>query len=292
MPLRVAVLGPKGQCGSCVVDELLSRGHTVVGLSRNLPTKWHDSNPNYSSLAVDVYNHDALVRVFSDNFDAIVNAFAPPIVSLKTVYQAVIEGQLRIKSALLASTHTPARLLSLDGIQLVDEKDFAYQHWYDWPDMHIDYMTSRSKDHGNTALYYFCRTFKWARNTNESKGCTASTALHPKPFASFLLSRMKGFMTSTDGRGLIEGCRVAFSLWEGVSVKPWSFLSPPWQLRDKGVRTGRYSITIDHYPLDDKGVHLGIYNEDMAVAIVDEVEQNKLNHKHWCLTGEIGLGRW
>ncbi|KAJ3954373.1 hypothetical protein N0V92_009121 [Colletotrichum tropicale] len=35
--LRVAVLGPKGQCGSCVVDELLSRGHSVVGLSRNPP---------------------------------------------------------------------------------------------------------------------------------------------------------------------------------------------------------------------------------------------------------------
>jgi hypothetical protein len=59
-----------------------------------------------------------------------------------------------------------------------------------------------------------------------------------------------------------------------------------------GVRTGKYSITLDQYPLDENGVHLGIYNEDMAVAIVDEVEQNKLNHKHWCPSGEIGLGKW
>ncbi|KAL3460163.1 hypothetical protein BJX64DRAFT_290485 [Aspergillus heterothallicus] len=297
MPLRVAVLGPKGQCGSCVVDELLSRGHTVVGLSRTPPAKWHDSNPRYSSRAVDVYDHEGLVRAFSDNFDAIVNAFAPPIVSIKTIYRAVIEGQLRIKSALLASTHTgpfiiiggAGSLFNKDGVQLVDEKDFAYQHWYDWPDVHLDYMTSRSKDHGNNMMYYFCRLFKWARNTNESR---TWSSVPLQPLASLLLSKMKGFMTSAEGRSLIEGCRVAFSLWEGVTVKPWSFLSPPWQLRDKGVRTGKYSITLDQYPLDENGVHLGIYNEDMAVAIVDEVEQNKLNHKHWCPSGEIGLGKW
>jgi hypothetical protein len=27
----------------------------------------------------------------------------------------------------------------------------------------------------------------------------------------------------------------------------------------------------------------------MAVAIVDEVENNKLNHKHWTCTGPVGL---
>ncbi|KAJ0423110.1 hypothetical protein BJY00DRAFT_300007 [Aspergillus carlsbadensis] len=292
MPLRVAVLGPKGQCGSCVVDELLSRGHTVVGLSRNPPAKWHDSNSRYSSQAVDVYDHEGLVEAFSDNFDAIVNAFAPPIVSIKTIYRAVIEGQLRIKSALLASTHTgpfiiiggAGSLFNKDGVQLVDEKDFAYQHWYERPDVHIDYMTSRSNDHGNKMMYYFCSLFKWARNTNESKTCRTCpnctwSSVPFKPLASFLLSKMKQFMTSADGRSLIEGCRVAFSL----------FLSPPWQLRDKGVRKGKYSITIDRYPLDENDAHLGIYNEDMAVAIVDEVEENKLNHKHWCPTGQIDL---
>lgn len=40
------------------------------------------------------------------------------------------------------------------------------------------------------------------------------------------------------------------------------------------------------------GIDNGIYNEDMAVAIVDEVENNKLNHKHWTCTGPIGLKEW
>jgi hypothetical protein len=36
----------------------------------------------------------------------------------------------------------------------------------------------------------------------------------------------------------------------------------------------------------------GIYNEDMAVAIVDECENDKLAYKHWTCTGEIDLKEW
>lgn len=42
----------------------------------------------------------------------------------------------------------------------------------------------------------------------------------------------------------------------------------------------------------EPGIHNGIHNEDMAVAIVDEVENNKLNHKHWICTGPVGLKEW
>jgi hypothetical protein len=38
-------------------------------------------------------------------------------------------------------------------------------------------MTSRSKDHGNNMMYYFCRLFKWARNTNESRTCQSFAIL-------------------------------------------------------------------------------------------------------------------
>lgn len=54
------------------------------------------------------------------------------------------------------------------------------------------------------------------------------------PVAILYLAWMKRFLTSRAGVGLIEGCRVAYSLWEGVAVKKWSFLSPPWLLRDDG----------------------------------------------------------
>lgn len=101
-------------------------------------------------------------------------------------------------------------------------------------------------------------------------------------------------------------------MWEGVQEMNWSFLSPPWQLRDKGnrdssikvvygvnlrkslgVRTGRYEVHVDDSAGSaEYGIHNGIYNEDMAVAIVDEVENKGLAHKHWTCTGPIGLKKW
>jgi len=44
--------------------------------------------------------------------------------------------------------------------------------------------------------------------------------------------------------------------------------------------------------MNDAGVDQGVYNEDMAVAIVDEVEANKLIHRHWTCVGPIGLKQW
>lgn len=60
-----------------------------------------------------------------------------------------------------------------------------------------------------------------------------------------------------------------------------------------GIRTGTYEVQIDDGSGSaDIGIRQGIYNEDMAVAIVDEVETNQLNYKHWTCTGPIGLKEW
>ncbi|KAJ5946426.1 hypothetical protein N7454_003265 [Penicillium verhagenii] len=82
-------------------------------------------------------------------------------------------------------------------------------------------------------------------------------------------------------------------MWEGVRETNWSFLSPPWQLRDKGIRTGKYEVHVDDGAGSaEPGIDKGVYNEDMAGAIVDEVENNKLNQKHWTCTGPVGLKEW
>lgn len=60
-----------------------------------------------------------------------------------------------------------------------------------------------------------------------------------------------------------------------------------------GVRTGQYQLHIDgDGSSGDAAIDGGIYNEDMAIAIVDEVENKKLAFKHWSCTGEIGLKEW
>ncbi|KAF0325337.1 nad-dependent epimerase dehydratase [Colletotrichum asianum] len=295
--LRVAVLGPKGQCGSCVVDELLSRGHSVVGLSRNPPREWQTSG-DYKAESVDFNSINELSAALSRGYDAIVCAYGPPLGNLRAIYYECVETHARIKSALLRSNHRGSFIViggagSLhhkDGSSFADEPDFPYGAWYKWSDQHLGYMISRASDHGSTTLAVFSRIFRWARNNVEHPGWFSWIL---RPFVHLFLSRARMFMTSHDAKGLITGSRVALHLWEGVTEKSWSFLSPPWLLRDKGIRTGKYEVYVDE--LDSPGyqaIYGGIYNEDMAVAIVDEVENNKLAYKHWSCVGPIGLGKW
>lgn len=103
--LKVAVIGPKGQCGSCVVDELLSRGHSVVGISRNPPQKWA-AEGDYTPHAVDLHDTDRLADALSQGYDAIVSAYGPPLAKLDEIYEHCVEGHAKIKNAVLQSTHS------------------------------------------------------------------------------------------------------------------------------------------------------------------------------------------
>lgn len=197
--LKVAVLGPTGQCGSCVVDELLSRGHTVVGISRNPPKGWK-GNERYSAVPVDIQDTEKLAKAFSAGFDAIVCAFSPSLSDLSTTYENGVEGHGRIKTALLRSDHTGSFIVigmswdlgrkygngqltykrstggagslhGSDGVQLVDRPEFAYSWWYRWPDVHLNYMRTRAYDHKATGFGRFITGFKWARANIQRPGC-------------------------------------------------------------------------------------------------------------------------
>ncbi|KAI1857326.1 uncharacterized protein JN550_013306 [Neoarthrinium moseri] len=298
--LKVAVLGPSGQCGQSVVNELLSRNHDVVGLSRNPPKTWTSTTNtgSYTAESVDVFDDSSLARAFSKGYDAIVCSYAPPLGDFSKLYQLGVEGHAKIKTALLASDHKgpfvviggAGSLHCADRRQLVDQPDFAFGWWYTWPSQHVEYMRVRASDHGASFFSRFIGGFAWARQTVEKTGLL-STVL--RPFARLYLRWAKKFLTSNETISLITQSRIALRLWQGVTEKPWTFLSPPGQLRDKGVRTGQYRVYVD--TAEDPAVEAterGIYNEDMAVAIVDEVEKNQLNWKHWTCTGPIDLGRW
>lgn len=64
---------------------------------------------------------------------------------------------------------------------------------------------------------------------------------------------------------------------------------------DSGIRTGEYKVYLDSKENPaEAAVVGGIYNEDMAVSIVDEVEKGELTHKHWSCAGPIDVKgqRW
>lgn len=153
---RVAVLGPKGQCGQCVVDELLLRGHSVVGISRSPPSTWSRSG-DYSGIACDFGDIPGLSTIFSEGgFDAVLSAFAPPLVDLKDVYRLGVEGHGNIKMAIVRSTYRgpviiigkvsvpldkcfmlsamcsaggAGSLYYKNGVQLCDDEGFVFKHW-------------------------------------------------------------------------------------------------------------------------------------------------------------------
>ncbi|KAL1854566.1 hypothetical protein Plec18167_003229 [Paecilomyces lecythidis] len=213
---------------------------------------------------------------------------------MKDIYRLGVEGHSKIKTAILKSTYRGPFIIiggagSLHlrtGKQLCDANGFAYK----WPDAHLDYMRARMLDHGQRGFSTFIYLFKWARSNYQNPGWFSWLG---RMFAWLFHVFAKKTLTDPDAIGLILCSRIALSMWEGVNDVQWSFLSPPWLLRDKGLRTGRYEIHIDKDEgSEEAGIYGGIYNEDMAVAIVDEVETRKLTHVHWTCTGPIGLKHW
>jgi putative NADH-flavin reductase len=93
----------------------------------------------------------------------------------------------------------------------------------------------------------------------------------------------------------IKAGRTAFMMFDGNTSFRWSFVSPSALYRP-GKRTGKYEISVDDMVLEGEqqagkdifeGRLTGISVADMAIAIADEIEQQKLVWKHWSAWGDI-----
>jgi putative NADH-flavin reductase len=75
-PLKVGVIGPAGFGGSYLCVELLNRGHTVIGISRN-PSKL-GKHERYipRSVDIDAASIEEIAETFKD-LDALVCEFGP-----------------------------------------------------------------------------------------------------------------------------------------------------------------------------------------------------------------------
>lgn len=93
----------------------------------------------------------------------------------------------------------------------------------------------------------------------------------------------------------IKAGRTALMFFDGNESFRWSFVSPSALYRP-GKRTGKYDISVDVMVLQGEhhesrnifeGRLTGISASDMAIAIADEVEEQKLVWKHWSAWGDI-----
>jgi len=292
-PLRVGVIGPAGFGGSYLTVELLNRGHTVIGISRN-PEKV-GKHPRYIPRPVDVdqVSIEELSEVF-EGLDVLVSEFGPHTAGpgallympfLESVRKILLAYKLRPASYFVfvggaGSLHVPGT-----NISCVDHPDFflAYRRAISTSLAHIAYMEERLGIMG-TSL----RRYREARLA-ESSGTTTEED------KTVIADYEKQIRAKDNASDFIKAGRTAYMFFEDRKNFDWSFVSPSALYRP-GKRTGKYETSVDDMVLLGKqqegkdvfeGRLTGISVADMAIAIADEIEQKKLVWKHWSAWGDI-----
>ena len=170
----------------------------------------------------------------------------------------------------------------------VDHPDFfiAYRRAIATSEAHIVYMEERLGIMG-TAL----RAYRDARAAEREGRATEEQRGTIERYEASINVKDR----ATD---FIKAGRTACMFFEGNTSFRWSFVSPPALYRP-GVRTGRYEVSVDEMVLVGErqgdnvfeGRLTGISVADMAIAIADEVEGEKLVGKHWSAWGDISEDR-
>ncbi|USP76881.1 uncharacterized protein yc1106_04155 [Curvularia clavata] len=296
-PLKVGVIGPAGFGGSYLCVELLNRGHTVIGISRN-PSKL-GKHPRYIPRSVDIDNGsiEEIAETFkgldvlvSDYFSRSLlvhtitkfksgSNFSVPF--LEAVRKLILAHKLQPTSYFLfvggaGSLHVPGT-----SITCADHPDFflAYRRAISTSLAHIAYMEERLGILGTSLRRYRSARLASPRTAEDEA----------------VIAEYEQQVRSKDGASdFIKGGRTSYMFFEERTSFQWSFVSPPALYRP-GKRTGKYEISIDDAVLvgeqqgDDvfEGRMTGISVGDMAIAIADEVEAKKLVGKHWSAWGDI-----
>ncbi|CAN9366092.1 unnamed protein product [Alternaria alternata] len=284
--LRVGVIGPAGFGGSYLCVELLNRGHTVFGISRN-PEKL-GKHPRYVPRPVDIdeVSTEDLAKQF-EGIDVLVSEFGPhtAVPFLESVRKILLAHKICPSSYFLfvggaGSLHVPGT-----SLPCVDHPDFflAYRRAISTSLAHIAYMEERLGIMG-TSL----RRYREARLAESSGRATEEDK-------TVIADYEKQIRVKDNASDFIKAGRTAYMFFEDRKTFNWSFVSPSALYRP-GKRTGKYEISVDDMVLvgeqqEGKDVFegrlTGISVADMAIAIADEIEQRKLVWKHWSASGDI-----
>lgn len=307
--LRVGVIGPAGFGGSYLSVELINRGHTVIGISRTpeklgkhqryIPRPVNIDEVSISELAEKFEGIDVLVSEYGPHTagaDALLYSeqihFPCP---MSVVVTKIVPFLETVRKIVLAVKLSPVKYFLFVGGAgsmhvpgthecCVDHPDFfmAYRRAIATSEAHIAYMEERLGIMG-TAL----RAYRNARIA-ERKG--EASEEDKKAIAEY----EAGIKQKDRATDFIKAGRTAYMFFDGNTSFKWSFVSPSALYRP-GKRTGKYEVTVDDMSLvgEHKGDNIfedrltGISVADMAIAIADEVENERLVWKHWSAWADI-----
>ncbi|NBA88588.1 NAD(P)H-binding protein [Emticicia sp. CRIBPO] len=205
--MKVALIGASGFVGTTVLNELLSRGHQVTGIARDL-SKISVKNENLELKAGDVTDSEGLTEILKGH-DAVVNSFNAGWTN-PNLYDDFLAGSKAIQAAVKAAgvkrfftIGGAGSLFIAPGLQLIDTPEFP-----------ADYKA---------------------------------------------------------GAG---AARDYLNILREEAELDWTFLSPAIEMHQgtSGVRKGHYRTGLEN-PVFDENNRSVISAEDMAIAIVDELEK-------------------
>lgn len=162
----------------------------------------------------------------------------------------------------------------------------AYRRAIATSEAHIAYMEERLGIMGTSLRDY--------RNARIAERQGKASDEHKKVIADYEAS----IKTKDRATDFIKAGRTAYMFFDGNTSFKWSFVSPSALYRP-GKRTEKYEISVDDMVLvgEQKGDNVfeerltGISVADMAIAIADEVENQKLVWKHWSAWADISEDR-
>lgn len=147
---------------------------------------------------------------------------------------------------------------------------------------HTSYMEERLGPMGSGL-----RAYRNARAAQRNGKSTTESKTVIKDYEDYVRSNDKAL-------AFITGCRTSFMFFDGNTSFRWTFVSPSALYRP-GKRTGEYQVRFDELPLKgdaedpknlDGRLH-GISAADLAIAIVDEAEQQTREGRHWSAYADL-----
>ncbi|ETS80075.1 hypothetical protein PFICI_07604 [Pestalotiopsis fici W106-1] len=295
MALKTGVIGPAGFGGSYLTVELLNRGHSVRGISRN-PEKIgrHDG---YEAYSIDIAGCtiESLIKAFI-SLDVLVNEIGPHTAGESALqYQSFIELTRKIIIAVKAARVGYFIMvggcgsLQLPGQTLqtcLESKDWwlAYRKGIADSEAHVAYMEERLGSLGSSL-----RSYRQARLLVQSGGDDEAARKTIEDYEAAVLRNDKALT-------FVTACRTSYMFFDGNTSFRWTFVSPSALYRP-GKRTGHYEVVFDEVPLKpardngsddglDGRLH-GITASDLAIAIADEAEWKEKTFRHWSAFGDL-----